>query len=298
MTKSAFVAIIGRPSVGKSSLINSLCGSKVSIVSPVPQTTRASIRGIVSRDDNQLVFLDTPGMHLSEKKLNRRLTQNAVRSLAGADIILYLLDSTRAAGPEELEIVRRIKENGEERCSRNIIIAINKIDAQNSDTAAGHAFITEHFPALPAEHIIQISALQKTNLDRLLDLLQSIAPEGPFYYDTGFYTDQNVPFRIAEIIREKCCLLLREELPHSIYVDVVDAQLSGALLNARVFIRCERESQKGMIVGKAGSMLQKIRTAALADLKKIFDWSIKLDIRVKTDKNWRQNNKDLDKFKD
>lgn len=273
-------------------MLNALCGAKVSIVSPVPQTTRNAVRGIVTRDDCQLVFIDTPGMHISNKKYNKRLTQTAVAALSDADIILYLIDSTRPPGAEEEEIARKAVDiyGGIDSGlpGKSIIIAVNKIDAKESNAKKCTEFIDMRFPGFLEEHIVMISALEKTNLDVLLNLLQSLAAPGPFYYDGEFYTDQDVQFRISEIVREKCCLLLREEIPHAVYVDVTDAKLQGKSLSVSVFIRCERESQKGMIVGKNGEMIHKIRAASLLELKKIFDWNIKLDMRVKTDKNWRQ----------
>ena len=295
--KSAFVSIVGRPSTGKSSLLNSLCGAKVSIVSPVPQTTRNNIRGIVTNDDCQLVFCDTPGIHLSDKKLNKKLSTTALASLADTDIVLYLLDAARPVGGEEEEaIAEKLAALGEERLCATTLAVINKIDAAKAKPELCISFVNTALPAIPPAHILSVSALKCTNLDTLLAALRGLAPEGPFYYDAEYYTDQEVSFRIAEIVREKCFLLLREELPHALYVDVCDADLKGSVLTASVFIRCERESQKGMIVGKGGEMIKKIRMAAAAELKKIFDWTIKLDIRVKTDKNWRHNDSIIKKF--
>jgi GTP-binding protein Era len=301
--KSAFVAIIGRPSAGKSTLLNRFCGAKVAIVSPVPQTTRNSIRGIVTRPEGQLVFVDTPGMHISGKKLNLRLLETASRVLGEADLVLYVLDASRPPGPEE-EAAASALSKRPETVSGKTAAAINKIDAAGSGAAqASAAFLHAKLPELPPERIFNISALKKEGLDAVLACLFDMAPEGSAFYGDDCYTDQDVRFRIAEIIREKAINRLREELPHSIYVDVADMEFRAAghaaapkTLWVRAFIMAERESQKGMIVGKGGLMIRDIRLSALRDLKKIFDWKIELDLRVKTSHDWRGNDALLKKL--
>jgi GTP-binding protein Era len=301
--KSAFVAVIGRPSVGKSTLLNRLCGAKVAIVSPVPQTTRNSIRGIVNRPEGQLVFVDTPGMHISGKKLNTRLLATATRVLEEADLVLYVLDATRPPGPEEEAVTLALLRKSET-AGQKTVAAINKIDAAAAASAAAAGYLRRQLPALPPERIFTVSALKNEGLDAMLACLFGMAPEGRAYYGDDCYTDQDARFRIAEIIREKAMNRLREELPHSIYVDVADMELSGGndgpaaarTLWVRAFIMAERESQKGMIVGKGGAMIRQIRLAALRDLKKIFDWKIDLDLRVKTSRDWRGNDALLKKL--
>jgi GTP-binding protein Era len=293
--KSAFVAIIGRPSVGKSTLLNSLCGSKVAIVSKVPQTTRNSIRGIVNKPEGQLVFIDTPGMHISGKKFNLRLLDTAIRALDEADLVLYVLDASRLPGAEEEAVTMALTRRAGI-LSQKTVAAINKIDTV--DIANGAAKVNAGtlktlLPDLPPERVFNISALRKEGIDALINCLFQMSPEGSAFYDNDCYTDQSVDFRIAEIIREKAMNRLRQELPHSIYVDVADMELSGKYgpqtLWVRAFIMVERESQKGMIVGKGGVMIREIRLAALRELKKIFDWKITLDLRVKTARDWRSN---------
>ncbi|MDR0710089.1 MAG: GTPase Era [Spirochaetaceae bacterium] len=284
--KAAFVAVVGRPSAGKSTLVNTLCGEKVAIVSSVPQTTRNAIRGIVNRAEGQLVFVDTPGQHLSERKLNRKLAGVAGRVQAEADLVLYVLDAARTPGAEEEAVAARLK-GGESRT----VAAINKIDSNTADRKAAEEFLREKLPGLEQNRCFPVSALRNEGTEPLLECLFDLAGTGDPFYPEEYYTDQDPAFRIAEIIREKAINHLRQELPHSLYVEVADTELreNGARLWVRAFIVTERESQKGMIVGKGGRMIKIIREEALADLKRIFDWKIELDLRVKASRDWRHN---------
>jgi len=303
--KSGFVTIIGRPSVGKSTLLNKMCGEKVAIVSKVPQTTRNAIRGIVNRDEGQIVFVDTPGRHNSEKKMNKKLMDVSDRALTESDLVLYVLDASRAPGEEEEEIVSLLKP-----LINKTIIAINKIDIIGADINKTKDFLirtttedTENTEERRlGENLFLISANTGEGIDELLNALFAMAPEGQPMYDSEFYTDQETGFRIAEIIREQAINRLRQELPHSLYVDIADMEFKeaahGSQLWVRAFIMVERESQKGMVVGKGGEMIKAIRLAALKELKKIFDWKIDLDLRVKTGKDWRHNDYTLRKIID
>jgi GTP-binding protein Era len=303
MAKSAFVAVIGRPSVGKSTLVNLFCGGKVAIVSPAPQTTRNAIRGIVTREAGQLVFVDTPGRHLSEKKFNKGLTRTSDRVLAESDLILYVLDSSREPGTEEEAIIAALAALPQDTLRGKTIAAINKADLSKADAAQGAAritaFLREKLPAIPPEHILAVSALRKQNTDTLLDMLFDKSPEGEAWYPAEYYTDQDVPFRIAEIIRGAAISRLREELPHAVFVNIEDLALGndGKILHVRAAVCVERESQKGMVVGKGGKMLQHIRETAQKELYAVFDWKVKLDIRVKTVKNWRSDDRILKKLR-
>jgi GTP-binding protein Era len=290
--RTAFVAVVGRPSVGKSTLVNRLCGQKVAIVSAVPQTTRNAIRGIVNRDEGQLVFIDTPGRHISEKKLNKKLLDVSDRGIADAELTLYVLDASRPPSEEEEAVARALEKKGKNRESfiENLVIAVNKTDVAGIDLEKTLNFLETFFPS-HREAILKISAIKNEGLDVLLSRLFALAPEGELFYPEDYYTDQDVQFRIAEIIREKAMNRLYQELPHSLYVEVADAEFreNGEKLWVRAFIVTERESQKGMIVGKDGAMIKAIRLAALKDLKRIFDWRIELDLRVKTASGWRHN---------
>ena len=207
MPKSAFVAIIGRPSAGKSTLLNALCGAKVSIVSSVPQTTRNAIRGIVSRPEGQLIFVDTPGYHLSDKKFNLKLRDLVMQSLSDVDLILYVIDATREPGKEEEAIVELLSKE-----APRTVIAINKIDHPDAKPLLVEEFIISRMPEAKR---ITISAAQKTNLAALLEQLFLLAIEGPLWYPEEIYTDQEPVFRIGEIIREKAILHTRNSRHHS-----------------------------------------------------------------------------------
>jgi GTP-binding protein Era len=298
--KAAFAAVIGRPSVGKSTLVNLLCGEKVAIVSAVPQTTRNAIRGIMNRPEGQLVFVDTPGRHGSERKFNKKLLEVSERSLEDADLILYVLDASRPPAEEEEAVALRLAPLAD-RC----VAAINKTDAPGADVPAFRAFLQEKLPGLDPVRCFAVSALRKEGVEAMAACLFAMAPEGPPFYPGEYYTDQELSFRIAEIIREKAINRLRQELPHSLYVEVADTELreapetaGGQRLWVRAFILTERESQKGMIVGKGGEMIKAIRQAALKDLNRIFEWKVDLDLRVKTAKDWRHNDAVLRKLID
>ena len=287
MAKSAFAAIVGRPSSGKSTLLNALCGAKVSIVSPVPQTTRNTVRGIVNRPAGQIVFLDTPGFHISEKKLNLRLRDLVLRALADADIVVYLIDATREPGPEEEVLAKALQG-----VKLPMIAAVNKIDDREAAPDRAAAFVAEH---LPQASVLRLSAKEGTGLDELLEALLGAAEEGPAWYPEEYYTDQEPVFRMAEIIREKIILHTREELPHAVFVDFTDSRkLDDGGIEANYDIVVERESQKGIVIGKGGAMIKKIREEAEADLAELFDYTVKLRLQVRVDPTWKHDDKRLD----
>jgi GTP-binding protein Era len=296
--KAAFVAVVGRPSVGKSTLINSFCGGKVAIVSPVPQTTRNAVRGILNSPLGQLVFVDTPGRHASEKKFNKKLMEVSDRSIAESDLVLYVLDASRPPGPEEEAIAGSL--NALPDPQKRLVAAVNKTDTAGADIEKSLAFLAEKIPGLPPERIFGISALKGEGLTPLVSCLFELAETGDAFYPDDLYTDQDVRFRIAEIIREKAMLRLRQELPHALYVDVADTELrnDGKRLWVRAFIMVERESQKGMVVGKGGELIKAVRIAAQKELDRIFDWKTELDLRVKTARDWRHNDAALKRILD
>ncbi len=282
--KSAFVAVVGRPSSGKSTLMNALCGQKVSIVSPVPQTTKNTIRGIVNRPEGQLVFLDTPGIHDSDKRLNQRLRDIAREALGEADLVLYLVDSTRAPGREEKAIAVLLAPY-----AAKALAGINKTDAEGSDPGRSRAFLEG---ALPGMEALDISALTGTGTPELLARLFARAPEGPAWYPEEYYTDQEPVFRIAEMVREKVLLHTRDELPHAVYVDYQDSgrREDGALVYEADLV-VERESQKGILIGAKGATIRRIREEAERDLAGIFPYAVVLSLRVKVQSDWKKNEK-------
>lgn len=280
--KSAFVAIIGRPSSGKSTLLNQLCGHKVSIVSPHPQTTRNKVRGIVNKEPGQLVFLDTPGFHKSEKKFNLKMMEKVREALNEADLVLYLLDGTTTPGEEEAQLAELVSP-----LQSKLIIALNKTDSPRYNEKNLALWISEQ---LKPEEIISISALEGTDCSRLLEKLYEKAPEGEAYYPEEYYTDQDPQFRISEIIREEAINRLSQELPHALFVRVEDIETEeeSQKLWIRALILVEKESQKGIVVGKQGLKIRDIRQNSQKQIAKLFPYRIYLDLRVKVMEKWRK----------
>ena len=293
--KTAVVAIVGRPSAGKSTFLNTASGENVSIVSPIPQTTRNAIRGIVNTSLGQLVFIDTPGYHESDKKLNLKLKTITEEQLEEAECILYIIDSTRDTGSEELLTANLVKSHADK-----TVIAINKIDEPRAKIVSVRHFLSKTLPEIPAERILEISAKEDKGINEVLKALYELAPVAPHLYSEEFYTDQEVEFRIAEVIRGQAINRLEQEIPHAIYVNIADMEMrkNGKELWVRAFLCVERESQKGIVIGKGASMIKTIRVESIKALRKIFDYRIDLDLQVKVDKNWRQKDTVLKKLLD
>lgn len=292
--KTALVTIIGRPSSGKSTFLNTACQEPVSIVSPIPQTTRNAIRGIVNTSFGQLVFVDTPGYHQSEKKLNLKLQKIAEDQLNDADCVLYILDTTRECGEEEQLIADLVK-----KYSDKTVVALNKTDVPNCREIKTREFVKLALPKIPEERKISISAKDDTGINEVLKALYDISPVAPQLYPEDLYTDQGIEFRVAEIIREQAINRLSQEIPHAIYVDVADCESRGPnKIWIRAFICVERESQKGIVIGKGASMIKTIKVESIKSFRKVFDFKIELDLQVKVDKNWRQKDYTLKKLLD
>lgn len=290
--KTALVTIIGRPSAGKSTFLNTASGEKVSIVSSIPQTTRNAIRGIVNTSLGQLVFVDTPGYHESDKKMNLRMRNIVADQLNNADAILYVIDSTRSCGEEEKLITALLK--GHE---KKTVCAINKIDEKTSNPQAVRFFLREQLTELDENKILETSAKEDKGINEILRSLYSLAPVAPHLYPEEFYTDQEVDFRIAEVIREQAINRLAQEIPHCVYVQIADMEMrSPTKMWCRAFLCVEKESQKGIVIGKGAQMIKTIRVESIKQLRKLFDYKIDLDLQVKVDKNWRQNDLRLDKL--
>ncbi len=283
--KCASVAIIGRPSAGKSTLVNTICESKVSITSPTPQTTRNAIRGIYTDTRGQLIFTDTPGYHISEKGFNKRMQEIAVSSLEETDAVVYLIDATRSPGAEEDAISYMLSG-----LSVPVLCCINKKDMlTDKQLEAAREYLGKH---MPGRQVLELSALEDDGIDEILIELFKCAPEGELLYDENARTDQNLEFRISEIIREKAMNSVKEEIPHAIMVEVADLEYNEEENKVwiRAFITVERESQKGIIVGKGGGNIKAIRVAAFKDIKKIFPQSkLDLDLRVRVNGKWKTN---------
>lgn len=287
------VTIIGRPSAGKSTFLNTACQEDVSIVSPIPQTTRNAIKGIVNTSFGQLIFIDTPGYHDSDKKLNLKLRNVTENQIDGVDGLLYIIDSTRATGEEEIHTANLIKN-----LQDKTVIAINKTDLPASKPLPIRQFIAENLPQIPAERIFEISAEKDIGINDVLKALYSITPEGQPIYDEELATDQDLTFRVCEVIRGEAINRLQDEIPHALYVEVADVEHrnEGKKLWIRAFLCVERDSQKGIVIGKGASKIKEIRMAAIKKLSQIYIQKIDLDLQVKVDKNWRQRDYTLNRL--
>lgn len=281
--KASFVALVGRPSTGKSTFINQVCGEKISIVSSHPQTTRNRVRGIYNSKEGQLIFVDTPGFYQSEQRFHRHLTGLLLSTLRDVDQVLYLLDVSRRPGEEERELLELLAA-----FKGPLIIALNKIDIKKNYRHDYLEFIMAKLKQVP---IHEISALTGSGVESLAAVILLTAPNGEPLYPLDYYTDQSPEFRISEVVREKAINLTRQEIPHQLYVEVADMEMhnQGTQLWARIFICVERDSQKGIVVGKKGELIRDIVRQATAELNTLFPYQVKLDVRVKVRPKWRKN---------
>ncbi len=290
--RSGFVAIVGRPNVGKSTLMNAYLGQKVAIVSPKPQTTRTRIRGILTLDRGQIIFVDTPGIHFPKDKLGEFMVEEATGALPDADVILWLVDLTRPPGPEEQHVARIIKRD---RAGRPLIIAFNKRDLVTGEQAQLYRTAIFHLlePEKPTAWL-EISALTGHNLDKLLDLLLDNLPEGPRYFPEEMVTDQQERDIVAEIIREKALHFLQEEVPYSVAVLVDEfKERSDDLVYISAIIVVERKTQKMIILGEKGRMIKKIGQAAREEIEALLGKRVYLDLWVKVKHKWRKKEDEL-----
>jgi len=283
--KSGFVALIGRPNVGKSTLMNALLGHKVAIVTPKPQTTRNTMLGILTRPDCQIVFIDTPGIHKPLHKLGEYMVEVALQSLQEADAILWLVDISREIQEEDLIISRRLGELGKE---MPMVMAGNKVDLIPPEEVDDRAMLFR--PLAPEAIWMPISAVRGDGLDQLVSTLRDLLPEGPRFYPPDQLTDAQERFIAAEVVREKALLLLRQEVPYAIAV-VVDEykERTENLLYISATIYVERDSQKGIVLGQGGRMLKQIGKAAREELEAITGKKVYLDLWVKVRPRWRKD---------
>ena len=289
-TRSGFIAIIGLPNVGKSTLLNQILGTKVSIVSPKPQTTRFNIRGVYTKGNSQIVFIDTPGIHDAKSLFNLLMVKEALRVLEEVDGILWVMDVTNRL-PEEEKILDIIKQ-----VNKPAILVLNKIDLVKKGELLP---IIDYFSKLyDFKAIIPISALKNDGVDIVIEELLKILPEGPFFYDPSQVTDLPLSLLISEVIREKIFLLTYQEVPYSsaVKVEEVREEPEKNLLYIRATIFIERDSQKGIIIGKGGKMLKKIGTLAREELEFLLGKKIYLDLWVKALKDWREKESHIRKL--
>lgn len=281
--RSGFVALLGRPNAGKSTLINRLVGEKVAICSDKPQTTRNSIRGIYTDESMQAVFIDTPGVHKPKFRLGERMMEAVRESIAGCDIILYLTDAADDFGPGEEYILSLLKE-----VRTPVFLVLNKVDRLEKTALLPQiAFFAEKFPFA---QIVPCSALSGENTDALLAAIRAALPEGPMYYPADMVSDFPENMLVAELVREQVLRETTDEVPHAVAVTVpaMEERENGTLyVEATIYV--ERESQKGIVIGKKGAMLKRIGAAARKEIESIFGCKVWLELKVKAKKDWRNN---------
>ncbi len=287
--KSGFVSLVGRPNVGKSTLMNKLVGHKIAIMSDKPQTTRHKIHSVLTGENYQIIFLDTPGIHKPKHKLGQHLVELALSSLGEVDLILLLCEAMEP-GAGDKYIIRQL-----EGISTPVILVLNKIDLIPKPQVL--ALIDEYRKLYDFDQIIPVSALKEENLDRLIQLIMGYLEPGPKFYPDGMYTDKPESFIMAELIREKVLHLTSQEIPHSVIVEIEDIEkMSEEMLEVRAIIYVERDSQKGIIIGKKGSMLQEIGKRARYEMEALLGSKIYLELFVKVKSDWRNNEKFLRGF--
>lgn len=282
--KSGFVAIIGRPNVGKSTLMNHLIGQKIAITSRKAQTTRNKIQTVYTCERGQIVFLDTPGIHKAKNKLGEYMVNVASRTFKDADVILWLVEPGTQVGPGDRHIAEQLKN-----CKLPVILVINKVDTVKKEEVAG--FIETYRKLIDFADIVPASALRAQNLDTVIDCIFKYLPYGPQFYDEDTITDQPQRQIVAELIREKALRTLDEEIPHGIAVtiDTMKERPDGRIVNIEATIICERDSHKGIIIGKQGAMLKKIGSAARFEIERMLEQKVNLKLWVKVKKDWRDS---------
>ena len=291
--KSGFVTVVGKTNVGKSSIINKLVGEKISAIANKPQTTRTRIRGIINRPNSQIIIMDTPGLHKSKSKLGNMMNENAISSIPDVDIVLYVIEATERNADEK--ILERIKES-----KKKTILIINKIDLVDSKKVA--ELINKYKELYNFTAIIPVSVKKEKNIEDILVEIESNLKEGPEYYDTEEYTNQTLRELSEETIREKALKLLQDEVPHGILVEVTKMKTRKTIKVEKIYdieaiIFCLRESHKGIIIGKNGSMLKKIGTYAREDLEKMLNKRVNLKLWVKVKEDWINDMSIVKKFK-
>lgn len=289
--KSGFVGIIGRPNVGKSTLMNKIIGQKIAITSPVAQTTRNRLRGIFTNNDCQIIFVDTPGIHKPHHQLGKVLVENAKIAINSVDLILFLVDGSVEAGGGDRYIYDLLLNT-----QIPVILCLNKIDTQSVNDAE---YINNSYVEMCGEkdwQIVKFSALTGEGLDDLMSILNNNLPEGPYYYPPDYVTDQPERFIMGELIREQILLLTREEIPHSVAVTIDIVEEDEKITRVLATIHVERDSQKGIVIGKKGQMLKDVGSLARQQMQKLIDGKVYLELFVKVQPKWRQSRLHLSEF--
>lgn len=287
--KSGFVGIIGRPNVGKSTLINNIIGRKVAITSNKPQTTRNIIQGIYNEDKVQIVFVDTPGIHKPQSKLGKTLNKQAYYSIEDTDIILFLVDAFEGLGKGDMYILDKLKN-----IDKPVILVINKIDKITHEEILNR--INDYKDLYDFAEIIPVSAITKNNISDLIDTLKKYLPDNVKYYSEDSITNKSIDFLMSEIVREKVFNFTDEEVPHSITCVTDSVEIGKTSYNIRISIIVDRDSLKKIIIGKQGDMIKKIGIESRKDLEKLLGRNVYLELFVKTVKKWREKDKYLSEF--
>lgn len=283
MFKSGFVTIVGRPNVGKSTLLNEIMGEKLSIVSNKPQTTRNNIQTILTGDDYQIVFVDTPGIHKPKHKLGEYMVNSAKDSIKEVDLVLFLINPDEEIGRGDKFIIETLKNQ-----KAPVFLVVNKIDEFTQERVA--KTLQMYSAEFNFKEIIPISALKGKNVDRLIELMVKEMPEGPKYYPDDMITDVQEKFVVSEIVREKALRTLREEIPHGIAVDIIQMkQSANGTYHIEVDMICEKDSHKGIIIGKNGQSLKRIGETARYEIERFLRAKVNIKIWVKVRKEWRDN---------
>ncbi|MCI8502535.1 MAG: GTPase Era [Dorea sp.] len=280
--KSGFVTLIGRPNVGKSTLMNYLIGQKIAITSNKPQTTRNRIQTVLTTDKGQIVFVDTPGIHKAKNKLGEYMVNVAERTLNEVDVVLWLVEPATFIGAGEQHIAKQLK-----RVNTPVILVINKIDSVKREEV--FAAIDAYKDIYDFAEIVPVSARSGSNADELIDVVMKYLPYGPQFYDEDTVTDQPERQIVAELIREKALHALEEEIPHGIAVAIDQMKQRGKVMHIDATIICERDSHKGIIIGKQGNMLKKIGSTARFEIEKMLETQVNLKLWVKVKKDWRDS---------
>lgn len=283
--KSGFVTIIGRPNVGKSTLLNAIAGEKISIISSKPQTTRNSIRAVVTREDRQMIFIDTPGIHKPKTKLGEYMMKVAKETLGEVDVVIFMIEATDTGpGPGDRYIIDMLSQN-----SVPVILLINKTDLVKKENIL--PLISSYNGTIPFKAIIPVSAFKNEGVDELIDEICKLLPEGPQYFPEDMLTDQPEKNIAAEMIREKILNLTDDEVPHGVGVEVISfkERPNGNIIDIEANIYCEKDSHKGILIGKQGSMLKKIGTLARYEIEKLLGVKVFLQLWVKVKPDWRNS---------
>ena len=288
--KSGFVAIVGRPNVGKSTLMNHLIGQKIAIVSPVAQTTRNRLQGILTTSQAQIIFVDTPGIHKPHHELGKVLVQNAKTAIKSVDLVLFVVDSSVDAGTGDRFIFELLK-----KLNAPVILGLNKVDLQ----PANYQFVDDTYANLIADtgwSTVKFSATTGMGTDKLQQALTEKLEPGPYYYPPDLVTDQPERFIMAELIREQILLHTRQEIPHSVAITIEKIEEGAKVTKVNAAVNIERTSQKGIIIGKKGSMLKIIGSAARQQIQKLISGKVHLELFVKVEPKWRQSRLRLAEF--